>query len=280
MERAGGREEAHRRTAIVTGANRGLGFEICRQLAGRGLRVVLTSRNAAAGREAASRLNAERVGAGPGGRPGSVEAFPLDVADPASVEALAAAIPERWGAVDALVNNAGIALDGFDAQVARRTLDVNVYGAQRVTARLRPLLAPQARIVMVSSGLGELSILSPPLRRAFEDPLLSWNGLAELLERFVRAVKAGTYAREGWPGSAYGVSKAGLNALTRVLARALDGSSVAVNAVCPGWVRTDMGGRHAPLGPAEGADTAVWAATLPPGGPSGKFFRERREIPW
>ncbi len=139
-----------------------------------------------------------------------------------------------------------------------------------------------ARIVMVSSGMGELTSVSPELRHRFEDPALTRDELVSLMESFVRDVAEGTHAKKGWPSSAYRVSKVGLNALTRVLARELHGDPrhILVNSACPGWVRTRMGGSGAPRSPEKGAETPAWLALLPEGGPTGRFFRDRREIPF
>ncbi len=259
------------RTVVVTGGNRGIGLEICRQLAGHGLRVVLTARREAEGAAAAHTLQGEGL---------EVSYFPLDLGDGESIARFARHARDSWGRVDVLVNNAGIAMDGFNAGVARNTLGVNFFGAMRLTDALRPLMGGPARIVMVSSGQGALSCLSLERERQFMDANLDRDGLIGLMNQFVQDVETGTYRRQGWPGSAYKVSKVGLNALTRLLARELSGTGMLVNAVCPGWVRTGMGGRAALKSPAEGADTPVWAALLPHDGPSGGFFRDRREVPW
>lgn len=172
------------------------------------------------------------------------------------------------------------ALSGFDADRARRTIATNLLGAIAVTDALGPLLEAPASIVMVSSGLGVLAGLSPERRRDFEDPALTRERLVALVEQFVQDVADGTYAAKGWPGSAYRVSKIALNAFTRILARELEGTGIRVNAVCPGWVRTDMGGPEATQSVEEGARGIVWAATLPPQGPSGGFFRDGARVPW
>jgi carbonyl reductase 1 len=256
------------RIAVVTGGNRGLGLETCRQLAEKNLRVVLTARDPAAA-EAAAR-----------GIDGEVEARRLDVADPASIAELAEALARDHGNIHVLVNNAAIALRGFDAEVARKTVDVNVIGTRNVTDALRPLLSPPASIVMVSSGVGELAGLPPDLRARFAAPELTRSGLDALIEEFVADVAAGRHGERGWPSSGYKVSKVALNALTRVLARELDGSGILVNAVCPGWVRTDMGGSGADRSVEDGARSIVWAATLEADGPSGGFFRDGAAISW
>ena len=262
---------AEKSTALITGANRGIGLEIARQLARRGLRVILTSRELGKGQEATETLAAEGLDA---------VAYQLDVADPTSVAALAERIRGDWGRINALVNNAGVALDGFDARVAQETLDVNFFGAMQVTDALLPLIAEHGRVAMVSSGMGELSCVSPALRAKIAAPDLTRDELVALMRSFVRDTRDGRHAEQGWPSSAYRVSKLGLNAFTRILARELRGKNILVNAVCPGWVRTDMGGSSAERSVEEGAETIVWAALLPEGGPSGGFFRDCKPIPW
>jgi carbonyl reductase 1 len=256
---------SERRVAVVTGANRGIGLEIARRLAAARLDVVATSRDPKQGNEAAAEAGARYAS--------------LDVTDAASIEALAASLR---GGLDVLVNNAGISMQGFDASVARGTLAVNFFGAMSVTDRLLPLVRAGGRIVMVSSGMGELSCVSEALRKKFLDPRLTRAELVSLIESFVRDVAAGTHAQSGWPSSAYRVSKVGLNALTRILARELeaDPRHILVNAACPGWVRTSMGGPAAPRSAQKGAETPAWLALLPDGGPSGRFFRDEREIAW
>lgn len=258
--------------AIVTGANRGLGLETARRLAERGFEVVLGARRLADGEQAARSLAARGL---------AVRAAALDVCAQADVAALAEALRRDRRAVDVLVSNAGIALDGFDATVARRTLDTNYHGAARVTDALLPLCGRGARIVMVSSGLGELSVVAPPLRQRFLARDFDRAELDALVEQFVREVAAGTHAKSGWPSSAYAVSKVAVNSLVRVLARTLGPSStLRVNAVCPGWVQTDMGGRGAPRTVTEGARSILWATALGADGPTGGFFRDGILIPW
>ena len=195
--------------AVVTGANQGLGLETSRQLAKLGYAVVLTSRD---------RSRGERAARGLGGK---VESHELDVTRKDSIASLASSLADKRFQIDALVNNAGGSFDGFNTDVARRTIDTNVYGALDVTDALRPLFADTARIVMVSSGMGELSCLGPKLRQRFSDPGLGREELRELTDSFVQAVERGDFQRQGWPANAYRVSKAALNALTRILAREL-----------------------------------------------------------
>lgn len=236
-------EETRRRVAVVTGANRGIGFETARMLAERGLHVVLACRDADEGRLAAGRLAA---------RGHSVEARTLDLADEEGCEAFAREVLRAHGWVDALVNNAAVFLDEdsgvleTDDLTLRATFEVNLLGPWRLCRLLVPrmLEAGYGRVVNVSSGAGSL---------------------AEMTE----------YA------PAYSASKAALNALTRLLADACAGADdVKVNSACPGWVRTRMGGPSAPRAPEEGADTVAWLATLPEDGPTNGFFRDRQPIDW
>lgn len=253
-----------RRLAVVTGANRGIGLAITAELVRRGLRVIGTSRSADDARPI------EAVGA---------EHHLLDVTREESVGALVA---DLSSGLDVLVNNAGLSMNGFDAEVARRTLDANFFGAKRVTDGLLPLLRPGARVVMVSSKMGELSCVAPALRARFESPSLDEAELVQLMESFVRDVAAKAHEARGWPSSAYSVSKVGMNALARVYARALadDPRRILVNAASPGWVRTRMGGAGAPRSVEDGARTPVWLALLGEGGPTGGFFHDERAIPF
>jgi NAD(P)-dependent dehydrogenase (short-subunit alcohol dehydrogenase family) len=233
-----------KRVAVVTGANRGIGFEICRQLAKRGgMQVVLTARDKNKGSAAAKKLSGEGL---------DVDFHVLDVTSETSVRTLAGWLEATWKRCDVLVNNAGIMADprgsrvlDSDLETWRETLGTNVIGPLMVIQAVVPLMKKNryGRIVNMSSGQGQLSDMGP-----------------------------------GTP--AYRVSKTALNALTRTLAAELTGGGILVNSMCPGWVKTDMGGAGAPRTVEQGADTAVWLATLPDGGPSGGFFRDRKPIPW
>ncbi|MFI9589606.1 SDR family NAD(P)-dependent oxidoreductase [Nonomuraea sp. NPDC052265] len=223
---------------VVTGANRGIGLEVARQLAAAGDTVVLTARDERKARDAAA------------GIPGDVLARRLDVADERSAAGLARELESTHGRVDVLVNNAAIHYDTWqraceaDLGVVSEALETNLLGAWRVTLALLPLLRAGAhgRIVNVSSEVGSLA---------------SMGG--------------------GTP--AYTVSKTALNALTKMLAAELRGDGILVNAVCPGWVATDMGGPGGrPV--AEGARSVLWAADLPDDGPTGGFFRDGLPLPW
>lgn len=237
-------DTGERRVAVVTGANRGIGLEICRQLSRRDeMRVVLTSRDESKGRASVKALRADAL---------NVDYRQLDVTGERAAKVLAQHLAEAYGRCDVLINNAGVMLDPrgsrvLDSSVAtyRETLEANFFGPLRLIQALVPLMKKggYGRIVNMSSGQGQLSDM-------------------------------GT----GTP--AYRISKTALNALTRTCAAELAGSGILVNSMCPGWVRTDMGGPSAPRTLAQGADTAVWLATLPPDGPSGRFFRDRKSIPW
>jgi NAD(P)-dependent dehydrogenase (short-subunit alcohol dehydrogenase family) len=236
------------RVALVSGANRGIGREVVRQLAERGHTVILGSRDPEKGAAVAESLQAELSDSTGDER---IVPMQLDVADQASVDRLAAEVESRFGRIDVLVNNAGIGNDygqrGADADLdqVQEALDTNLFGAWRLSRAFIPLMrrGGYGRIVNISTGMGQLSDMGG-----------------------------------GFPG--YRVSKTALNALTRILASELQGENVKVNSACPGWVRTDMGGRSAPRSVEEGADTPVWLATLPDDGPSGGFFRNREPIPW
>jgi NAD(P)-dependent dehydrogenase (short-subunit alcohol dehydrogenase family) len=231
--------------AVVTGGNRGIGHEIGRQLVGRGMRVVLTSRDAAKGEAACRKINAES-GAG------SASTFKLDVTNAADIQLLAAHVAAQFGRLDVLVNNAGIQIDPkgsraltSNLQTYRDTFETNVLAPLALIQALLPLMKKRnyGRIVNVSSELGQLS-----------------------------GMTGGT--------PAYRMSKTALNALTRMVAAETRGTNILVNSMSPGWVKSDMGGPYAPRTLQQGADTAVWLATLPDGGPSGGFFYDRAPIAW
>jgi carbonyl reductase 1 len=245
-----------------------LGLETCRQLAALGWDVLLGARDASAGKEAAKLLGAV----------GSVQSVVLDVVDPASVAALRPRLERQ--PLDALVNNAAVLLHGLDADKARRTLQVNYRGVVQLTDAYLPLLSARANIVMVSSGMGELANFGEPAHSRLTDPALDREDLTALADEFVAAVALGEHRKAGFPNNAYSVSKALLNGYTRVLSRELAVGERRVNAVCPGWVQTDMGGAGAPRKVQEGAKGIVWAAMLGAEGPKGGFFRDGKPLAW
>jgi NAD(P)-dependent dehydrogenase (short-subunit alcohol dehydrogenase family) len=228
-------------TVVVTGGNRGIGFEICRQLAERGAQVVLTARKPEAGEQALKKLAAQNL---------SPRFHPLNVTGAESIAALRHFLEGTFGHLDVLINNAGIITDeeasGLEVKLAtvRATLETNTLAPLHLAQTLAPLLkrSRAARIVNMSSGMGALSEME------------------------------GGYA-------AYRISKAALNAVTGILAAELRGT-VAVNSMCPGWVKTDMGGANAERDVSQGADTAVWLALDAPQDLTGKFLRDRQVIAW
>lgn len=234
------------KVAFVTGANRGIGLEIVRQLADKGYLAVIGARDVDEGVKAAGKLKAD-------GLEVAVQAF--DAANETSAQAAAAEIKRLYGRCDVLVNNAAVLIDGpggfraslFDVQseTARATFEVNTLGPLRTIQAFVPLMRANGygRIVNVSSTAGQLAHMG-----------------------------------HGYP--CYRMSKTALNALTRIAASELADTPIKVNACCPGWVRTDMGGAQAERSVEEGADTPVWLAMLPDDGPTGCFFKDRQKIEW
>jgi NAD(P)-dependent dehydrogenase (short-subunit alcohol dehydrogenase family) len=230
--------------SVVTGASRGLGRAAALRLATMdGHRVIATARQVADLASLSAKLEM-------GGH--RIETHQLDVTDDRSVAALREWIAQRYGYVDVLINNAGILLDRYTTRVAevpletvRATLETNLFGSLRVTQALLPLLhaSRAGRVVNLSSEMGQLA-----------------------------EMEAGS--------PAYRISKTAINAFTRILAVELSDTPIKVNAACPGWCRTDLGGHNATRSPEEGIDTVIWLATLPPDGPTGGFFRDRQPIAW
>lgn len=224
------------RIALVTGANKGIGLEVVRELAAKGLHVYLGSRDVTAGEAAVAEVK------------GSVCTVQLDVLDPESIASAVAAISE--GRLDVLINNAGAIESGDDSiltlasETARRSFEINTLGALRVTQAFLPLLrkSDAPRVINVASAAGQLS-----------GELQAWS-------------------------PAYSISKTALNAVTLQLAAELPG--FAINSVCPGWVRTSMGGKDAPRSVEQGADTIVWLAHEAPHGLRAKFLKDRMPIEW
>jgi NAD(P)-dependent dehydrogenase (short-subunit alcohol dehydrogenase family) len=230
------------RVALVTGANRGIGYEVCRQLAEKDFVVLLTARDAAKAKAAADKLKSAGV----------IEPLVLDVGDVSSIKEATAEVERRYGRLDALINNAGINYDTWETAekadidgTVMETIATNLLGPWRMCQAFLPLLrkSKAARIVNVSS-------------------------------------EAGSMAHMGAGPPAYQVTKVALNALTRTLAGELRQARILVNAICPGWVATDMGGAGAPRSVEEGAAGIVWAATLPQNGPTGGFFRDGKPLLW
>ncbi|CAD6228358.1 unnamed protein product [Miscanthus lutarioriparius] len=284
---------APRAVAVVTGANRGIGFEAARQLALHGLHVVLASRDAAKGQDAAGRILAEA----PDDAVVSVESRQLDVADAASVEAFAAWAVETHGGIHVLVNNAGVNFNkGADNSVefAEQVIKTNYYGTKRMIDAMIPLMKHYpygARIVNVSSRLGRANGRRNRIGDAsLRDQLLNDNRLSEqlideMIMKFLEQVKQGTWSSNEWPKmyTDYSISKLAVNVYTRLMARRLsdrpEGQKIYINCFCPGWVKTAMTGWEGNISAEEGADTGVWLALLAQERlTNGKFFAERCEI--
>jgi NAD(P)-dependent dehydrogenase (short-subunit alcohol dehydrogenase family) len=233
---------AEQRIALVTGGNRGIGLELCRQLGQQRVRVIMGSRDLAKGIAAAAELKANGI---------SVEPRQLDVANAQSIRECMNWMRREVGRLDILINNAGIMVDDDDAdaleevEIVRDTMQTNVYGPLLLSRLAIPIMKTRryGRIVNLSSGMGSLSEMG-----------------------------AGYIA--------YRLSKAGLNVVTRVLAAETEGMGILVNSVDPGWARTAMGGKGATRSVEKSAETPIWLATLPDNGPTGGFFRDRRAIAW
>jgi NAD(P)-dependent dehydrogenase (short-subunit alcohol dehydrogenase family) len=233
---------AEQRTALVTGGNRGIGFEVCRQLAQLGVIVVLGSRDTEKGEAAANKLIDDGL---------PVEARHLDVANAQSIRECMTWVRKDLGRLDILVNNAGIMSEDDEAdpleeiEIVRDTMQTNVYGALLLSRLAIPIMKSRryGRIVNLSSGMGSLNEMGP-----------------------------------GYIG--YRLSKAGINVVTRVLAAESEGMGILVNSVDPGWVQTAMGGRGATRSVQKGAESVIWLAMLPESGPTGGFFRDHKVIPW
>jgi NAD(P)-dependent dehydrogenase (short-subunit alcohol dehydrogenase family) len=233
---------SEKRLALVTGGNRGIGLEVCRQLVRLDIQVILTARSSSKGQETVQQLSAEGL---------NVSFHQLDVTDQNSVRRLVKNLADHHGRLDILVNNAGIYIDRgmnvteADLTLIRQTMETNFYGPLRLCQMLVPLMERNnyGRIVNLSSTQGSLHHM-------------------------------------GGTALGYKTSKTAINVLTRVLAAELKSSNILVNSVDPGWVQTDMGGSHAPRSLEQGAETVVWLATLPDGGPTGGFFRDKRPYDW
>ena len=240
-----------KKTALITGANKGIGLETARQLGRQGYHILLAARDEARGNEAADKLKAEGL---------SAEFIKLDVTNEADHKAVAAHLAEHHGnRLDVLINNAAINLEtnGKPSEVSqdvlRRTFDANFFAVIGLTQALLPAIrrSDAGRIVHLSSGLASLTLHSDPAWPFYDVKLL-----------------------------AYDASKTALNAFTVHLAYELKGTPIKVNAADPGWVKTDMGGAEAHLEVTEGAKTSVWLATLGADGPTGGFFHMKERHPW
>ncbi|KAJ4726976.1 (+)-neomenthol dehydrogenase [Melia azedarach] len=290
-------EEVTKRYAVVTGANKGIGFGICRQLASNGITVVLTARDENRGQEAVEKLKQSGYH--------NVIFHQLDVADAASIDSLADFIKRKFGKLDILVNNAAISGVIVDAdalsrfvedgepikwneittetyELVSKCIETNYYGAKRMCEALIPLLqlSNAPRIVNVSSSAGKLRNYATnewAVGVLSDVENLKEEKVEEVLNKYANDFKEGSPATKGWPASlsAYVTSKAALNAYTRILARKYP--NFLINCVCPGYVKTDMTFNNGPLTIEDAAEGPVWLALLPNDGPSGRFFSRKAE---
>ncbi|XP_072293651.1 carbonyl reductase [NADPH] 1-like [Eucyclogobius newberryi] len=272
------------KVAVVTGSNKGIGLAIvralCKQFEGE---VYLTARDTARGEEAVKTLNSEGL------KPKFQQ---LDINDLNSIIKAAAFFRDTYGGVDILVNNAGIAFKAADtapfAVQAEVTLQTNFFDTRDMLTHFMPLMKAGGRVVNVSSFVGSqtLNKCSKELQARFRSEDITEEELVGLMKRFVEKAKTGQHKEDGWPETAYGVSKTGLTTLSMILARRLSKErpldKILLNACCPGWVRTDMAGDKAPKSPEEGAITPVYLALLPPGAtePHGRFVSDKEVQAW
>ncbi|CAL5397880.1 unnamed protein product [Camellia sinensis] len=283
-----------KRYAVVTGSNKGIGFEICRQLASKGIIVVLTARDEKKGFEALEKLKSD-------GLSDHVVFCRLDVVDPSSVASLADFIKSKFGRLDILVNNAGIlgakmdwdSLQSSEAnmeevrsswkkvmtqsyELGNECLQTNYYGTKRMIEALNPLLqlSDSPRIVNVSSVGGKLELIPSEWAKGVLNDVesLTEERVEEVLNEFLKDFKQESLETKGWPtfSSAYTMSKAAINAYTRILAKKYP--TFRINCVCPGWVKTDINNHIGKLTTKQGAQCPVKLALLPDDGPSGLFF--------
>jgi len=261
--------------AVVTGGNKGIGYAICERLSEQpNIHVLLTARNEELGKAAVLKL----------GRP-NVEYHQLDITNKDSVKRLANYLHQTYQGLDILVNNAGMAFRGpaFDGHIAETTINTNYFGTANVCEELMPLVREEGRVVMVSSSAGLPSIIKKQeLREKFTNPEVTIDELHGLMRKFVQDVKDGTYKEEGWPSTAYGMSKVGMTAYTRALAAisTYKNKHILINASCPGYVRTDMTSQSAQLTPYQGAETPTMLALSSHTEVTGGFWRQKKQLDW
>ncbi|OCT93787.1 carbonyl reductase [NADPH] 1 isoform X1 [Xenopus laevis] len=273
------------KVAVVTGGNKGIGLAIvralCKQFKGD---VYLTARDPKLGEEAVRALK-EKEGLSP-------LFHQLDINNLQSIRTLGSFLKEKYGGIDVLINNAGIAFKGADptpfGTQADVTLKTNFFATRDICNELLPQIKPHGRVVNVSSMLSSSALkgCSPELQKVFRSDTITEEELVTLMEKFVEDAKKGVHQKEGWPNTAYGVSKVGVTVISRIQARELNekrkNDGILLNACCPGWVKTDMAGPKAPKSPDEGAETPVYLALLPSNAdsPHGELVSEKKVVPW
>jgi len=263
-----------KRICVVTGSNKGIGFHAVKILsAHKDIHILLTARDPTLGKEALNALN----------NPSNVEFFPLDIRSDKSVSEFENFLQTKFSGIDILINNAAIAYkgDAFDEDVARDTIETNYFGTLRVFQKLLPLIRENGRVVNVASEAGHLSKLSPDLQKEFSSEDLTIDGLSSLLLRFISSVGKGTYQKDGWPKTTYGVSKIGVIALTKILARQENKKNILINCCCPGYCKTDMSSNRGTKLPEDGAQSLLYLALLPQDSKiNGKFTAGETELVW
>ena len=284
------------RVAAVTGANKGIGLAIVRQLAlqypqsafnNGPLLIYLTARNEERGKAALDSINSDAAlkkakALRADGGLSDVQYLPLDINSQDSIKAFSSKIKEAHpDGIDFLVNNAGIAMNGFDIDVVKTTLHCNYYGTLAATQLLLPQIRDGGRLVNVASIGGRLgSKYSSAIKSRFLNAK-SVDETTKLMEEFTTAVEKNSYKND-WPGAAYAVSKAGEIAMTKCIAleNAKKGSKTLINSCCPGYVNTDMTKGNGTKTPDQGAQTPVMLAIGDIKGANGQFWKEEREISW
>jgi NAD(P)-dependent dehydrogenase (short-subunit alcohol dehydrogenase family) len=273
--------ELMKKVIVVTGGNKGIGKEICHQLSkfNPESNIILTSRSIENGNNTLKEFQNLNLK--------NIEFHPLDVEDRTSIKELTSYISKKYSTFDVLINNAGVMDKGrLNEKTSTKTMQINYYGLKHVTMECLPLLNHHGRVVNVSGSLGEISNF---YSESLKEKLLNDEGegiqhVDDLAEAFLTSVKNNTAKEDGWRinCSGYPISKALVNKLTRILAKIHETNvrKLTFNSVCPGWVRTDLGGKNAPLSVEQGAETPVWLAMSEEVTSNGKFFRSKKEIPF
>ncbi|XP_078513016.1 carbonyl reductase [NADPH] 1-like [Lissotriton helveticus] len=276
---------ASTKVTVVTGGNKGIGLAIvralCKQFKGD---VYLTARDPKLGEASVKKLQEEE---------GLTSHFhQLDITNLQSIRTLRDFMKKKYGGIDVLINNAGIAFKAADTAPfhvqAEVTLKTNFFATRDVCTELLPIIKPHGRVVNVSSMVSQhaLAKCSPDLQEKFRSETITEDELVALMEKFVEDTKNEKHSQEGWPNTAYGVSKIGVTVLSMIQARKLTkergADGILLNACCPGWVKTDMAGDKAPKTPDQGAETPVYLALLPidAEGPHGQFVSEKKVGKW